>query len=236
MNERKCPFLETKTVTFCKAYPVKMIPLDRMSSLSCLCTTQNYDECSLYGEVNRPDKGLENVRGFHLKPEYYYHPKHLWVMPSMDDEGNARVGIDDFAARLIGRIDRTSVPAAEMPMKENGVCFLLHSGQRTARLVAPANGTIKAVNPAVAADPSILNRDPYSDGWIFSMRLKADALNGLYHGNVARKWCESEVERLQRAFASDLGITETDGGEAQTDISGRLNDAQWGTIVRQFLG
>ena len=236
MSERKCPFLETKTVTFCKAYPVKMIPLDRMSSLSCLCNTHNYDECSLYGEVNRPDRGLENVRGIHLKPDCYYHPKHLWVMPSMDDEGNARVGIDDFAARLIGRIDRTSVPAAEMPMKENGVCFLLHSGQRTARLVAPANGILKAVNPAVAADPSILNRDPYSEGWIFSMRLKADALNGLYHGNVARKWFESEVERLQRTFSSDLGMTETDGGEALADISGRLNDAQWGTIVRQFLG
>lgn len=236
MSERKCPFLETKTVTFCKAYPVKMIPLDRMSSLSCLCNTHNYDECSLYGEVNRSDRGLENVRGFHLKPDCYYHPKHLWVMPSMDDEGNARVGIDDFAARLIGRIDRTSVPAAEMPMKENGVCFLLHSGQRTARLVAPANGILKAVNPSVAADPSILNRDPYSEGWIFSMRLKADALNGLYHGNVARKWYESEVERLQRTFSSDLGMTETDGGEAAADISGRLNDAQWGTVVRQFLG
>ena len=47
---------------------------------------------------------------------------------------------------------------------------------------------------------------------------------------------ESEVERLQRVFSTDLGITATDGGEALTDISIRLNDAQWGKIVSQFLG
>jgi hypothetical protein len=68
------------------------------------------------------------------------------------------------------------------------------------------------------------------------MRLKGDAVKGLYHENVARKWFESEVERLQRVFSSDLGMMATDGGEALTDISSRLNDAQWGKIVSQFLG
>jgi hypothetical protein len=121
-------------------------------------------------------------------------------------------------------------------VKENSICFLLHSGLRTVRLVAPANGVINAVNPKVAADPSIVNKDPYSEGWIFSMRLKGNAVTGLYHKSVARKWLESEVERLQRAFASDLGMTATDGGEALTDISGRLTEAQWEKVISQFLG
>jgi hypothetical protein len=102
--------------------------------------------------------------------------------------------------------------------------------------VAPVDGVVKAVNPKVGADPSILNDDPYSEGWIFSLQLKRDAVKGLYHQTVARKWFESEVERLQRVFSSDLGMVATDGGEALTDISSRLNDAQWGKIVSQFLG
>ena len=236
MKETRCPFLETKTVTFCKAYPSKMIPVDRMSSSEGLCNTCNYEECALYSEVSGAGKGMENVRGFHLKSDYYYHPKHLWVAPSSGEEGEARIGIDDFSAKLIGRIDRISAPAAGVPVKENGVCFLLHSGQRTVRMVSPANGVVKAVNPRVAADPSIINDDPYSEGWLFSMRPKGDAVSGLYHESVARKWFESEVERLQRVFSTDLGITATDGGEALTDISIRLNDAQWGKIVSQFLG
>lgn len=236
MKETRCPFLETKTVTFCKAFPSKMIPVDRMSSSEGLCNTCNYEECALYSEVSGAVKGMENVRGFRLQSDYYYHPKHLWVAPYDGEEGEARVGIDDFSARLIGRVDRASVPAVGVAVKENSVCFLLHSGQRTVRLVSPANGVIKAVNPKVAADPSVLNDDPYSEGWIFSMRLKGDAVKGLYHENVARKWFESEVERLQRVFSSDLGMMATDGGEALMDISSRLNDAQWGKIVSQFLG
>jgi glycine cleavage system H protein len=236
MKETRCPFLETKTVTFCKAFPSKMIPLDRMSSSGGLCNTCHYEECSLYGEVSGAGKGMETIRGFHLKSDYYYHPKHLWVAPYDGEESEARVGIDDFSARLIGRVDRASVPAAGVAVKENTVCFLLHSGQRTVRMVSPASGVIKAVNPKVAADPSLLNDDPYSEGWIFSLRMKGDAVKGLYHENVARKWFESEVERLQRVFSSDLGMMATDGGEALTDISSRLNDAQWGKIVSQFLG
>jgi glycine cleavage system H protein len=179
---------------------------------------------------------MENVRGFRLQSEYYYHPKHLWVAPSPGEEGEARVGIDDFASRLIGKVDRASVPAVGVAVKENSVCFLLHSGLRTVRLVSPASGVVKAVNPKVAADPSIVNDDPYSEGWIFSMRLKGDAVKGLYHETVARKWYESEVERLHRAFSSDLGMTATDGGEAHKEISSRLSEAQWGMIVNQFLG
>ena len=236
MKERKCPFLETKTVTFCKAFPSKMIPVDRMSTSEGLCNTCDYEECALYSEVASSGKGMETVRGFHLKTDYYYHPKHLWVAPASGEEGEARVGIDDFSARLIGKVDRATVPAAGMAVKENSVCFLLHSGARTVRLVSPVDGVIKAVNPRMSTDPSILNEDPYSEGWIFSLRLKGEAVKGLYHETVARKWFESEVERLHRVFSSDLGMTATDGGEAHKDISIRLNEAQWGKIVSQFLG
>jgi glycine cleavage system H lipoate-binding protein len=213
-----------------------MIPLDRMSSLDCLCETVSFPECAVYNEISHTAEGKESLRGFSIKSGYYYHPKHVWAAPTAENRREARVGIDDFAARVIGRIDRVSVPAAEMPVKENTVCFLLHSGRRTVRLAAPVDGIVKAVNPRVMENPSLLNEDPYAEGWIFSIRLKEDAVNNLYHGNVARKWFESEVERLQRVFASDLGMTATDGGEALTDISARFNDAQWGKIISQFLG
>jgi len=142
----------------------------------------------------------------------------------------------DFAARLIGKVDRASVPSAGVSVKENSVCFLLHSGPRTVRLVSPVDGVIKSINPKVASDPSLLNEEPYSEGWIFSVRLQGEAVKGLYHETVARKWFESEVERLHRVFSSDLGMTAMDGGEPHKDIGSRLNEAQWGKIVSQFLG
>jgi len=74
MKERKCPFLETKTVTFCKD-SCKDDPLDRMSSLDSLCETNSFQECTF--SRKSPDRRCkESIRGFSLKSNYYYHPKH----------------------------------------------------------------------------------------------------------------------------------------------------------------
>jgi glycine cleavage system H protein len=237
MREGKCPFLELKTVTFCKAFPVKMIPVDKASSTKGLCGTARFEECSLYKEISSPSARMESVRGIRLRTDCYYHPRHAWLSTSADEkEAEGTVGVDDFASRLAGRIDRLSVPSEGSPLREGHVCLLLHSGERTARIAAPADGVVKAVNPRVAKDPSLIAHDPYRDGWIFSMKLSGEGAKGLFYGSSAKKWLECEVDRLQRALASDLGLTATDGGEAISDISARLTEAQWSRVVGLFLG
>lgn len=237
MKEEKCPFFEVATVTFCKAYPVKkMIPVDKSSSAKCVCNTDDFRACPAFREIEAHNSEAEHVRGFVLKSGYHFHPKHVWLAPSEEGDGEFRVGIDDFFQKVIGPIDSVSLPPEGSTVKENNVCLLLHSGKRTARMVAPGDGIIQSVNPRISADPKLLNRDPYNDGWIFSMHLAGEALRRLFHGSVAKKWLDCEVERLQRMFSSDLGITATDGGESLPDISGRLNEAQWSRVVSLFLG
>ncbi|HEU5361000.1 MAG TPA: glycine cleavage system protein H [Candidatus Deferrimicrobiaceae bacterium] len=237
MGEEKCPFLEMTTVTFCKAFPVKkMIPVDRATSSKGLCHTGEYRLCSAYREIEGHGSTVETVRGFALRPDYYFHPRHLWVSSGREADPVAKVGIDDFSQRLVGRINRVSLPPEGSVVKENSVCFLLHSGDRTARMVAPGDGIVREINQKVSDDPGTINRDPYEEGWIFSMHLTGEWIPRLYHGSVARQWLDWEAERLQRMFCNDLGITATDGGEALPDISSRLNEAQWSRIVALFLG
>jgi hypothetical protein len=203
MSEGKCPFLETKTVTFCKAFPVKMIPVDRAISAKGICNSSCYKECSLFQERSRPKAAVEEVRGFRYRSDYHLHPKHLWLYPSA---------------------------------KENAVTFLIHSGTRTVRMVSPASGIVADVNRQLASEPSLVNRDPYQAGWIFSMEVQADGLKGLFHGNSIQQWLSWEVERLQRAFTSELGITATDGGEILVDIGEKLSDPQWERVANLFIG
>jgi glycine cleavage system H lipoate-binding protein len=237
MSDEKCPFLEMTTVTYCKAFPVKkMIPLDRSISAKGMCHTGNHRLCSAFRELEGPGTMTESVRGFRLRHDYYFHPRHVWVAPGKENETEARVGADDFARRLVGKIDRISLPPEGSPVRENSVCFLLHSGDRTARMVAPGDGIVKAINKKVVDDPAIFNRDPYEEGWLFSLHVAGEWIPRLYHGSVAHQWLDWEAERLQRTFSSDLGITATDGGEALSDISSRLNEAQWSRIVALFLG
>ncbi|MBP2673932.1 MAG: glycine cleavage H-protein [Deltaproteobacteria bacterium] len=236
MSEGKCPFLEIKTVTFCKAFPVKMIPLDRALSAKGVCNTCSYTECSLYQERSRPKVAVEQVRGFRYRSDYHLHPKHLWVFPSGETHHRVKVGIDDFAQKLIGKIDRVSLPAEGTVVKENAITFLLHSGARTVRMVSPSSGIVAETNTRLASEPSLINRDPYQEGWIFSMEAQADGLKGLFHGNSIQQWLSWEVERLQRAFTTELGITATDGGEILVDIGSRLTDPQWEKVANLFIG
>ncbi len=236
MSESKCPFLEIKTVTFCKAFPVKMIPLDRAISSKGICNSDCYAECSLYQERSHPKIAVEQVRGFRYRSDYHIHPKHIWVYPSGETHHRVKVGIDDFAQKLTGKIDRVSLPAEGSVVKENAVTFLIHSGARTVRMVSPSNGIVAEVNTRLASEPSLINRDPYLDGWIFSMEAQADGLKGLFHGNSIQPWLSWEVERLHRAFTTELGITATDGGEVLADIGTKLSDPQWERVASLFIG
>jgi glycine cleavage system H lipoate-binding protein len=236
MSESKCPFLEIKTVTFCKAFPVKMIPLDRALSSKGICNSCSYTECPLYQERSHPKVAVEQVRGFRYRSDYHIHPKHIWVFPSGETHHRVKVGIDDFAQKLIGKIDRVSLPAEGSVVKENAVTFLVHSGARTVRMVSPASGIVAEVNTRLASDPSLINRDPYQEGWVFSMEAQAEGLKGLFHGNSIQQWLSWEVERLHRAFTSELGITATDGGEVLGDIGTKLSDRQWERVAGLFIG
>jgi len=237
MNSERCPFYEIKTVTFCKASPFKkMIPVDKSSAVKSRCNTINFEECSVYKEISNPEREIENIRGFLLKYNYYFHPGHAWISLLADDGKESRVGIDDFSQKLIGRIDKISFPSEGSTVKENSLCFLVNSGRRSARIVAPADGVIKEINQEVLSVPRRINLDPYNLGWIFSMHLTGDGIKGLFYGSNARKWLEYDIRRLHSIFASDLENTATDGGESVEDICSMLTDAQWSRIINLFLG
>ena len=114
MKEDRCPFLEVKTVTYCKAFPVKkMIPVEASSHTPGLCSSHNYRECAAYREIECREDEPETIRGFRLQPGCYYHPRHLWV--AFSGEGSeARIGVDDFAQKILGPVDRVSDFLAEL--------------------------------------------------------------------------------------------------------------------------
>ena len=236
MSNPKCPFLETRTMTYCNAYPIKkMIPASPLAQEPGLCGTASFHECPAFIEASHGHGGTETVRGFLLRTDYYFHAKHGWVAHAKPQGDEVRLGIDDFAQRLIGPVDRVSLPQKDTVIRENGVAFLVHSGTRTIRVTSPVDGVVRAGNTSLEADPGLLNRDPYGNAWILSVSMTGDGTGCLFHGGVARRWLDWEIERLHRTLVQDLGLTMTDGGEVLPEVSSRLNDAQWNRVVSLFL-
>jgi glycine cleavage system H protein len=237
MKTGHCPYLEVTRVTYCKAIPMrKMIPVDKNAPQKGMCHGAGFRKCMTYRDSSERIEVVDRVRGFVRRPDYCLHPRHVWVSVHELDRTRVRVGIDDLAQKLIGRIDRISLPAEGAAVKENGICMILRSGERTVRMVAPIDGLVVSVNPGLATDPSIVNRSPYDEGWILALTPTGEGIRRLLRGGAAKSWFEWEVEKLQRMLSPEVGATAADGGESLADIGSGLDETQWAGLAAAFFG
>ena len=75
----------------------------------------------------------------------------------------------------LGDVVFTDLPAPGTALAAGQVAGVIESVKAAADLFAPASGEVLAINPAVQADPSLLNTDPLGAGWLFTVRLTAPA-------------------------------------------------------------
>ncbi|MBI5479295.1 MAG: (2Fe-2S)-binding protein [Deltaproteobacteria bacterium] len=201
--------------------------------------------------VARPARRLEpiEVHGYLVMPERHYHPAHVWVERI---DGHVRLGVDDFAQRLLGGVVEVR------PLKERGADVqageilweLLLAKGRTARLRAPLAGQLVRINDGVLRDPTLLGKAPFSRGWMCLVRpAQADAeLAALRYRAAAvpyfrvldadpvGDWLGEEVEKLQRLLAGRTGEVLTDGGVPRRNLPEVLSEDDWRQVTKTFFG
>lgn len=107
-----------------------------------------------------------------------YSEEHEWVLAT--GSGAHRVGITDYAAEQLGDIVYVSLPEVGQEVTRGEACGELESTKSVSDVFAPVSGVVKAVNEAVADDPSAVNTDPYGEGWLFAVEVSdPDELDGL---------------------------------------------------------
>jgi glycine cleavage system H protein len=97
-----------------------------------------------------------------------YTAEHEWVALEGD---LATVGITDFAADKLGDVVFVDLPAADAGVRAGEVCGEIESTKSVGELFAPLTGDVVAVNDAVVDDPSLVNSDPYGEGWLVKIRI-----------------------------------------------------------------
>ena len=100
-----------------------------------------------------------------------YTAEHEWVKAG---EGPARVGITDFAQDALGDIVYVQLPEVGAVVRAGDACGELESTKSVSDLFAPVNGTVTAVNEALADQPDLVNTDPYGEGWLLDIEVDDD--------------------------------------------------------------
>ena len=140
---------------------------------------------SLFKRQDRIKKQLlPKVHISHLSGEEYFNSgefaipggvfiskDHCWV--GIDQDGNTKIGIDDFAKKLIGNIDDIEFPNLGMNVKVDQPLFSLKQGRRHITFGSPITGNVTSINNELDEDLDTLEISPYEQNWI----CKIDAEN-----------------------------------------------------------
>jgi len=175
------------------------------------------------------------VSGFELPDNRRYHQGHTWAL--QESPTLARVGIDDFGARLAGKIDSITLPKRGQWIRQGQkFATIMRDGQK-AELVSPVEGEVTSVNEGLLKDAALMNGDPYGAGWLVSVISPDMATNfrNLLNGSLARKWMQEAANRLQMRVPALAGVVAQDGGVAVHDLTVHLPTTKWAEITSEFF-
>jgi len=166
---------------------------------------------------------------------------HTWV--ELNVSGRARVGLDDFVQRAIGRIDAVELPQAGQEIRRGEKLFAIRQGERTAVFTAPIDGEISSVNDTLARHPEAIKTDPYEQGWVCALNPKnlARNLRQLSIAEEALAWLNKEVQKFQAFIAARpfetmaLGQVLQDGGQLTDGVLELMDEETWHRFTSEFL-
>ena len=175
------------------------------------------------------------VGGFRLPANLAYHPGHGWAVK--ETRQKVRAGLDDFAARLLGAVERVELPARGRWLRQGEKAWTLVRGDHRFEMLSPIEGEVVDVNNEVLEDPSVLVRDPYGAGWLVAVSAPAaDAnLKNLLRGRLAQRWAEESVTTLYSRINGESHVHLQDGGRAVADILAQVPEARWEKLVRELF-
>ncbi len=171
----------------------------------------------------------------------YFDKTHTWAI--MEQDGNVRVGIDDFLQHVTGSLTRVI-------LRENGeevrrgekIITLIRNGKQL-NIYAPISGTIKAQNPAVLSNSAHINNSPYNRGWVYMIEPKnwLREIQFLFLGDRYKEWIKDEFTRLKDFFASSANtmpnaqVVYQDGGEIIDQVLADLEPRIWEEFQSKFI-
>ena len=180
-------------------------------------------------------KKLPQVAGFYLSEKLYYFRNHTWLR--LERNGQYRVGIDDFATRLIGNTLVITHPAIGKPLDLEEFSWTLRHPHGDLKFVSPVKGVVTSFNHRLLENTILMTDQPYSDGWIMTIEPESIAKSNrsFLTGEEASAWLIEEANLLSKHLQSDAGVTMHDGASISNDISSRLSKEKWSEIVKKHL-
>src|SRR5205814_4317975 len=120
-----------------------------------------------------------------IPDDLLYTETHEWIKREGE---NIRVSITDHAQSELTDVVYVELPKMDRQTNAKEAIAVVESVKADSDIYAPVKGTVIEVNKALEADPGLMNREPYGQGWIFVLKLdNAEDLKQLKDAEGYRK-------------------------------------------------
>lgn len=164
---------------------------------------------------------------------------HCWA--GLTQDGAVRIGIDDFAKKLIGPVDGMDLPNVGMTVHVGQPLFSVTQNSRRVQFHSPVGGRVVKVNAALNEEVEKLDVTPYHPNWVCV--IDGDDLDAeipaLKIGKSAVTFFQDDIRRFLAFMSEDVRTTaaEEPGEEALCiGALSRLSDDHWERAAREFFG
>lgn len=165
----------------------------------------------------------------------YFDKTHTWAF--MEQDGTVKVGVDDFLLHMTGPVNRIKMKkAGEKVKKGEEILSVIRNGKQL-NLYSPVSGIIREKNEVLESDISILNKSPYSSGWVYRVEPENWQRENqlLFMSEKHRQFIVNEITRIRDFLAGLLRNEEPqlspvilqDGGMLRDGVLADMSPEVW---------
>ena len=100
---------------------------------------------------------------YEVRMDLLYTEEHEWVKV---EDGNARVGVTDYAQKSLHEIVYVELPKEGMEVKQMKPMGTVESIKAVSEVYSPISGRVIKINGRLRESPELVNESPYDEGWI----------------------------------------------------------------------
>ncbi len=173
----------------------------------------------------------------------FFDRSHTWSF--MEKSGRVRIGIDNFLQHVCGSVTRVSMKQPGEKIKRGDTFLTLIQNGKRLEIKSPVSGIIQEQNKALIKDASLLNSQPYADGWVLMVEPQSwiTELKSYFMGQAYTDWLKSEMARLKEFLASTMNLQDTkeaklvlqDGGELRESVLESFGPEVWEEFQEGFI-
>jgi CheY-like chemotaxis protein/glycine cleavage system H lipoate-binding protein len=133
---------------------------------------------------------------------------HVWL--NIDQSGKVKVGIDDFAKKIIGKVNGIDSPNLGMEISVGQTIFSIKQDNKRISFPSPISGKVLKTNKELSKSPELLDESPYASNWVCELDCNNldEELKNLKIGKTAVNYYRDQIDELNFVIK---GLTKSNG-------------------------